>query len=72
MTEVDELLARLRKLPAVALDGEFKASVQKRARQRVQRSARPGPFALLASVALASTVVLYLGWALRFTSALYR
>jgi len=46
MTEVDELLARLRKLPAVALDSEFEA--------------------------LAVTVVLYLGWALHFTSALYR
>jgi hypothetical protein len=69
MTEVDELLARLRKLPAVALDSEFKASVQKRARKRMQRSARPAPFA---SLALAFTVVLYLGWALQFTSALYR
>ena len=72
MTEVDELLARLRKLPAVALDTEFKASVQKRARQRVQRSARPAPLASLASLTLAITVVLYLGWALQFTSALYR
>jgi type VI protein secretion system component VasF len=69
MTDVDELLARLRKLPTVALDSEFRASVQKRARQQVQRRARPAPFA---SLALASTVVLYLGWALHFTSALYR
>jgi len=69
MTEVDELLARLRKLPAVALDGEFKASVQARARQRLRRPARPAPFAALA---LGGIVVLYLGWALQFTSALYR
>ena len=31
MTEVDELLARLRKLPAVQLDADFKASVRARA-----------------------------------------
>lgn len=72
MTEVDELLARLRKLPPVALDGAFKASVQARARRRLQRPARPAPFAPLASLALAVTVVLYLGWALQFASALYR
>jgi type VI protein secretion system component VasF len=72
MTEVDELLARLRKLPPVALESEFKASVQKRARRRVQDRARPAPFAPFASLALAVTVVLYLGWALHFTSALYR
>ncbi len=69
MTEVDELLARLRKLPAVALDSEFKASVRARARRRVRT---PAPFAALASLALAITVVLYLGWALHFASALYR
>lgn len=72
MTEVDELLARLRKLPAVALDSEFKAAVQARGRRRVQRRASQTPFAPLASLALAVTVVLYLGWALQFTSALYR
>ena len=72
MTEVDELLARLRKLPAVALDSEFKASVQARGRLRLQRRARPTPFAPLASLALAVTVVLYLGWALHFAGALYR
>ena len=67
MTEVDELLARLRKLPVVALDAEFKASVHARARRRVRKPAPP-----FASLALAATVVLYLGWALHFTSALYR
>jgi type VI protein secretion system component VasF len=70
MTEVDELLARLRKLPAVALDSEFEALVHARARRRVRR--RQAPFAPLAALALAVTVVLYLGWALHFTSALYR
>jgi len=69
MTEVDELLARLRKLPPVALDAEFKASVQARARRRVARPTRSAP---VASLALACTVVSYLGWALHFTSGLYR
>ena len=81
MTEVDELLARLRKLPAVALDSEFKASVHASALRQLRRPARPAPFppvalaalaALAASAALAVTVVLYLGWALQFASALYR
>lgn len=69
MTEVDELLARLRKLPAVALDNEFEASLRVRAVRRLRRRARPAPFA---SLALAATVVLYLGWALQFASNLYR
>jgi type VI protein secretion system component VasF len=72
MTEVDELLARLRKLPAVELDGHFKAAVQARAHQRMRGASRRAPFASLASLALGLTVVLYLGWALQFTSALYR
>jgi len=69
MTEVDELLARLRKLPTVPLDSEFEASLRIRAHRRLRKRARPAPFA---SLALAGTVVLYLGWALRFASALYR
>jgi len=69
MTEVDELLARLRKLPAVPLDSEFKAALQARAHRRMRRPARSAPFA---SLMLAGTVVLYLGWAFQFTSALYR
>jgi type VI protein secretion system component VasF len=68
MTEVDELLARLRRLPAVSLDSELEASLRARAVRRLRRRARPRPFAALA---LAATVVLYLGWALEFTSALY-
>ena len=72
MTEVDELLARLRKLPAVALDSDFKAAVHVHARRRLRGPARPAPFAPFASLALAVTIVLYLGWALHFTSALYR
>jgi type VI protein secretion system component VasF len=72
MTEVDELLARLRKLPPVALDSDFKAAVQVQARRRLRGPARATPFAPVASLALAVTTVLYLGWALQFTSALYR
>jgi len=69
MTEVDELLARLRKLPPVALDPEFEGALRTRARRHLQRRVRPAPFA---SLALAGTAVLYLGWALHFASALYR
>ncbi|HET7543775.1 MAG TPA: hypothetical protein VFK05_28080 [Polyangiaceae bacterium] len=69
MTEVDELLARLRKLPPVALDAEFDASLRARAHRRVRRRVRRAPFA---SLALGGTVVLYLGWALDFACNLYR
>lgn len=69
MTEVDELLARLRKLPVVTLDAEFEASVRAGARKRLHKRVRPAPFA---SLALGGTVVLYLGWALHFASTLYR
>jgi hypothetical protein len=68
MTEFDELLSRLRKLEPIALDRDFKASLQERARRRV-RGARSAP---LASFAAAATVVVYLGWALRVAGALYR
>jgi type VI protein secretion system component VasF len=68
MTEVDELLARLRKLPAVPLEAEFEAALRLRAHRRLRSRTRRAPFA---SLALAGTVVLYLGWALQFASALY-
>ncbi len=67
MTEVDQLLARLRKLPPIALDAELEASVRQRARRSV-RGARRTPFA---SLAVLGTVVVYLGWALHFASGLY-
>ena len=69
MTEVDELLARLRKLEPVALDPEFSRSVQQRARQRLRARARSSPFA---TTFVLGTVLAYLGWALHFTSSLYR
>ena len=69
MTEMDELLARLRKLEPIALEPEFSRSVQQRARQRLPARIRSAPFA---SVFVLGTVVVYLGWALRFTSDLYR
>lgn len=69
MTELDPLLSRLRKLPPIALDAEFSASVQRLGQRRLRAPARRAPFA---SLAVAATVLVYLGWALRFTSALYR
>ena len=69
MTELDELFSRLRKLEPIAPDAELSRSVRERGRRRVRGSARSAPFA---SLAVAATVIVYLGWALRFTSALYR
>jgi type VI protein secretion system component VasF len=69
MTEMDELLARLRKLEPVALDPEFSRFVQQRARQRLRARVRSAPFA---SMFVLGTVVTYLGWALHFASSLYR
>ncbi|MEP7050802.1 MAG: hypothetical protein ABJB12_10630 [Pseudomonadota bacterium] len=69
MTEFDELLSRLRKLEPITLDPELRRSVQQRGRQALRGSVRSAPFA---SLAVAATVIAYLGWALRFTSALYR
>jgi hypothetical protein len=69
MTEVDELLARLRNLEPIVLDRELSRSVRQRARQRLRAPARKSP---LASALVLGTVVAYLGWALHFTSALYR
>ena len=68
MTDVDELLSRLRNLPPVQVDAELSASVQRRGRRRVTVVERPAAFA---SFAVFCTVVVYLGWALHFTSALY-
>ena len=69
MTESDELLSRLRRLEPIALDSELSARVQQQARRRLRGQARSAPFA---SLAVAATVIAYLGWALHFTSALYR
>ena len=67
MTELDQLLSRLRRLEPIALDGEFKAAVQRRAQRRI-RTTRVTPWA---SLAVFGTAVTYLAWALYFTSALY-
>ena len=69
MTEVDELLARLRKLEPIVLEREFSQSVQRRGRARLRARGRRSP---LASTIVLGTVVAYLGWALHFTSGLYR
>jgi hypothetical protein len=68
MTDIDELLSRLRNLESIPLDAEFNASLRQRARRRVRGPARP---AHLASLAVCSTALVYLGWALHFTSSLY-
>jgi len=68
MTEVDELLARLRKLEPMPLETEFDERLRARGRQRLRR---PAPSAPLASLAVLGTVVVYLGWALHFVAALY-
>ncbi len=68
MTDVDELLSRLKKLEKIPLEAEFSESLKQRARRRVREPARRAP---LASVAVFGTVIVYLGWALHFASALY-
>ena len=67
MSEVDELLLRLRELPSIPMAPGLEASVRKRARARLSR-VRSTPFA---SAAVFGTVVVYLGWALHFVSGLY-
>ena len=69
MTEIDELLSRLRKLEPIALDREFMTDVQQRARRRVKPRVRATPWA---SCLVFGTAFTYLAWALQFTSALYR
>jgi len=69
MTEVDELLARLRKLEPIVLEREFSRSVHRRGRERLSARARKSS---LATTVVLGTVVAYLGWALHFTSGLYR
>lgn len=69
MTELDELLSRLRKLEPIVPDAQLRHSVKQRGRRALRGSARSAP---VASLAVAATVIVYLGWALRFTSALYR
>ena len=68
MTDVDELLSRLKNLPSIPLDSDFKAALGQRARRRVQKRVRRAPFA---SIAVLGTVIAYMTWALHFTSALY-
>ena len=69
MTEVDELLARLRRLEPISLDRDFSRTVQQRGRQRLRNGARKSTFS---STIVLGTVVVYLGWAFHFASGLYR
>ena len=69
MTEVDELLARLRNLEPIEPDRDFSRSVVLRGRSQLRARPRRSPFA---STVVLGAVVAYLGWALHFTSELYR
>lgn len=69
MTDIDELLGRLRKLEAIELEPRFSRSVQRRGRERLLAGTRNS---LLAWGAVLATVVIYLGWAVHFANALYR
>jgi type VI protein secretion system component VasF len=69
MTEVDELLARLRRMEPIELDRQLARSVRERGRRRLRASRRSAP---LASTFVLGTVAAYLGWALHFASSLYR
>jgi len=68
MTELDELLSRLRRLEPMAPDREFSRVVQERGRRRLRSPVRSAP---IASLAVLGTAVVYLGWALQFANALY-
>jgi hypothetical protein len=69
MTDVDELLERLRKLEPIEIETEFSGSVQRRGRERLRAVPRTPKLAF--SLVL-GTVVAYLGWALHFANGLYR
>ena len=68
MTEVDELLSRLRKLGPIAPPSELQGPLRARAQRRLFGGVRPAPFA---SLAVFGTVIAYLSWAVHFACALY-
>ena len=68
MTDVDELLARLRKLPPLAPSPELRAHVLALGSARARRKLPPAP---LASLAVGAAVIVYLSWAMSFAGALY-
>lgn len=59
---------RLRELPRIGPSADLRARVRAQAQQRMQRARRPTP---LAALAVAATVIVYLGWALSFAGSLY-
>jgi hypothetical protein len=69
MTDLDELLGRLRKLEPIEVEPGFSRTVQRRGRERLRAGTRKST---LASTAVLATVVTYLGWALHFANSLYR
>ena len=68
MTEEHERLTQLRALPPIAPPSELREALRSRAKQRLERAPRSTK---AASFAAAAVVVLYLSWAVHFTSALY-
>ncbi len=67
MTEKDPVLQRLGELPPSEPDAAFSTNLRERA-HRVLRPRRVHPVWTLAA---AASVIVYLGWAVYFTSGLY-
>lgn len=67
MTHDDRVLERLAKLPATSPPEELSRKITIVARARLV----PAPVHPLWSLAVAASVLVYLGWALSFTSQLY-
>jgi hypothetical protein len=67
MTHEDRVLRRLAELPAQSPPEELSRKIKSAGRARLV----PAPVHPLWSLAVAASVLLYLGWALRFTSQLY-
>lgn len=67
MTERDPILERLAELSPSEPDAEFSENL----RARAHRVLRPRPVHPIWTIAVAASVVTYLGWAVYFTSRLY-
>jgi hypothetical protein len=67
MTHEDRVLQRLATLPATSPPEELSHKIKSAGCARLV----PAPVHPLWSLAVAASVLLYLGWALRFTSQLY-
>ena len=67
MTDRDPLFERLSELPVQELDPELSRKIRVAALQAL----RPRPVHPVWTLAVAASVVSYLGWALHFASTLY-